>query len=271
MMSFANTLASINPPMMLERANQQMTSAIRHLSTGLAVERAADGPSALIAGEKFKGDIDRLYAQGDAEQRSYYVAAYTESVRGVAGDLLLALKSNVHTLANRSGLSDDERDALQANNDSILDAIDRLGRSAALNGDLVFKTNEDGSSELSADHLATIRDEQSGETYTLADLRSGGALAGGNFELADKLIGKAGSDNNMARVELGAQMREIEAMGNVRGIEIENMQDVLSRMIDADYAKEITRYVRGQTLQQGALAAQAIATRQNRAVLELMK
>src|SRR5207253_614929 len=161
----------------------------------------------------------------------------------------------------------------------IVSGIERLGAGTTFLGQRLFGATltsdasgaSVGTGNLDPTTIGNVRDPLSGETYSLADLRTGGQLAdNANSKLAAQVMETAIKQIAGLRGELGAFQNRLTTMGNVRDVTRINLADALSQIQDTDYAAEANSFVRNQLLSQTSIATTAIANSQPQSVLELL-
>ena len=264
------------------RQNQAgAATSLQRLSTGLRINSAADDPSGLIAATGLNSEITKLAAQQSGDDRLFIKAAFAGGALGVVSGVLQRAKSITVENANRAALTDTQRDANQRVLDAIVSGIERLGAGTTFLGERVFGPNVQLQSDASGTSTTTgdldttklggVFDPLSGETYSLADLQTGGALAdNANPALAAKVVDAAIKQITSQRADLGAFQNTLKTMGNVRDVTRENLSSALSQIQDTDFASETASLMRNQILSQTAIAATAIANRQPQSALQLL-
>ncbi|MEN0021361.1 MAG: flagellin [Planctomycetota bacterium] len=254
----------------LERAVARRAQSMERLSTGLRINRAADDPSGLIASENLKAQVVTLEKRIQNAERSITYFGARDGALSVVSDMLIELQGTVTMAANRSGLSDGERQALQGDVDSILDALNFVGQTSQFNGQQLI-------SDVSTSRLGNVsveieNDDGTTETvsYSLADLSGELNLVDGDLEKAQKVIDAAIASNSAQRGRLGTQVREEESEIRLMQNELINTQDALSTIIDTDYAKETSELVRAQVQEQAALRMVQVSRQDADKVLQLL-
>jgi len=130
----------------LGQNNQALSTSLERLSTGLRINRAADGPAGLIASQNLRADQAGLRSAISNAERADQVANIAEGGLTEISGLLTELQGLVTSSANTAGLSTEEKEANQLQIDSILQTIDRLAESTSfqgeklLNGSLDYET-----------------------------------------------------------------------------------------------------------------------------------
>jgi flagellin len=259
--------------------SMRLAQSLTRLASGRRINRGADDPAGLIASEQLRGTIAALDAESGALDRVDQQASTADGALGEVSSLLNEANSLVVANANDAGLSDAERQANQMQIDSILASVDRIGRTSSFAGTKLL----DGSFTLTAtnksvsvDHISSNalgETTESGQTYTLADLKSGGRLAGasGDGELAQRVLGAARSQVSTLRGRIGAfQKHTIGSRRSSLAVASENLRAAESQIADLDYAAEVSQTVRYELLQRASLGSLKILNRTSRSRLNLL-
>lgn len=215
----------------LAEANDDVATSMERLATGKRVNRAADDPSAIQVLPPMKGQIESIKASiKSIDEEGFYHSA-REGALSVLSDSLLELRSIVTTAANKSGLSQDELDALQGEATSILQGIDFLANTATFRGQQILAG-------------------YSAKGLGLDDLFKGADLETADLEAADRAVNAAVNNVAGSRSAIGRAVRENESRRDTLLSELENLTGVVSSIEDTDYAKETAELVRAQLMQQ---------------------
>src|SRR4051812_36315376 len=180
------------------------TTALTRLSTGLRINSGADDPAGLIAALGLSREIVEIDGQLSADTRSYYDAAAADGKLGEFSNLLLQAKSLTVANANTAGTTPEERAANQMQLDAIVNQVDRLAAANSGSTSGRFASSAHAAANLG---ITTIDHK----TYTLADLRTGGALAATSPDsssvAADQVVAKAIQQIAKTRAEVGVTMK----------------------------------------------------------------
>jgi len=155
-MSRINTnVSSMLAQRVLGQQNNQLSTSLERLSTGLRVNRGSDDPAGLIASENLRAEKAAITsAIGNAERADQVVNIAEGGLIEISG-LLTELESLVDTSGNDAGLTVAEKEANQLQIDSILQTIDRVANSTSfqgiklLNGTYSYTTSGVNTAELS--------------------------------------------------------------------------------------------------------------------------
>ncbi len=131
----------------LQRSNSDLQVAMQRLSTGLRINRGADGPADLIVSERLRSEIEGIGQAIDNAERATNVIATGEAALAEVANLLTSIKALVVEAANTGGLSQEEIEANQLQIDDAIASIDRIAATTSfaglnlLNGSLDYITS----------------------------------------------------------------------------------------------------------------------------------
>jgi flagellin-like hook-associated protein FlgL len=256
-----------------------LNTSLERLATGRRINRGADDPAGLIASEMLGAVLKGLEAEVRSMQRADNVLNVAEGALGSTSDLLVEANGLAVTAANSAGMSPEERQAIQMQIDSILETVDRTASTTTFNGQPLL----DGTATVSAGGASVDIDSAStgnlgeveidGETYTLADVGSGGALnlIDGNVEGAQMSIQAAIGQVATARGALGSFQRHgLEAgIANAQTAFI-NTAAARSQVLDTNYAQETLSLSRSIVFQQASLGAIQMFASMQSSILALL-
>lgn len=122
-----NNVSSINAQHNLGRASRNVAKSVERLSSGLKVNRGADGPAALVISEKLRAQVSGLRAAIDNAEKAVSLVQTAEGALGEINSLLVKIRALAIDSAN-AGVNDN--DALSANQSEIDNALDTINRIA---------------------------------------------------------------------------------------------------------------------------------------------
>jgi len=125
-LSIANNVSSLTAQNNLNRANNNVARSIERLSSGLKVNRGADGPAALVISEKQRAQIAGLKQAIDNSEKATSVVQTAEGALNEINSLLVKVRSLALDSANSGVLDDDAFAANQAEITNALETIDRI-------------------------------------------------------------------------------------------------------------------------------------------------
>lgn len=176
--SITNNIASINARNNLNRSNTALSKSVERLSSGLKINRGADGPASLVISEKQRAQISGLRQAIDNSDKAVSLVQTAEGALGEINSLLVKVRSLSLDSAN-AGYNDD--DALAANQAEISNALETIDRIAS-NTQFGQKKILDGSAGVTA-------------TADDADVTvlKGGSTETGNYNIAVTTVGERGT------------------------------------------------------------------------------
>ena len=145
-LTIANNIASLIAQNNLGRASVGVQRSVERLSSGLKVNRGADGPAALVISEKQRAQIAGLRAAIDNSEKAVSLVQTAEGALSEINSLLVKVRSLAIDSAN-SGVND--ADTLAANQAEIDNALDTINR-IANNTQFGTKKLLDGSAGINA-------------------------------------------------------------------------------------------------------------------------
>ena len=181
----------------LGQQNQQLSTSLERLSTGLRINRGKDDPAGLIASENLRSEKKALEAAIGNAERADQVMNIAEGGLQEVNSLLREVQSLVGQTANDAGLSQEEREANQQQVDSILQTIDRIAATTSFQGTKLLNgthdftvsgqnSNVDGF-QVNGAKLAHNENRDVNVTVTQSAQHAGLALSlgGGNLDLTN--------------------------------------------------------------------------------------
>lgn len=126
-LTIANNITSLTAQHNLGRASVSVQKSVERLSSGLKINRGADGPAALVISEKQRAQIAGLRAAIDNSEKAVSLVQTAEGALSEINSLLIKVRSLAIDSAN-SGINDS--DALAANQAEIDNALDTINRIA---------------------------------------------------------------------------------------------------------------------------------------------
>jgi flagellin len=126
-LSLVNNVSALNAQNSLTRTNSTLGKSLERLSSGLKVNRGADGPAALVISEKQRAQIAGLQTAIDNTNKGVAVVQTAEGALNEVNSLLTKARGLALDSAN-SGVNDS--DALAANQAEITNALQTIDRIA---------------------------------------------------------------------------------------------------------------------------------------------
>ncbi|HIJ66414.1 MAG TPA: flagellin FliC [Candidatus Hydrogenedentes bacterium] len=243
-------IPALNAQRQTRRTSNDLLANLEKLSAGLRINRAADDAAGLAIAERLRTRV-RQYTQ-EASNLQYGVNAIQTAEGGMAEQQSgLQRLRELATQAANGTLSDEQRAALNAEAQQIVEQIGAIADQTEFNG-LNLLNGTAGTIELGTEGGNEITINES----TVTALGLGGidltTQAGATNALAD--IDAAVNRVSQNRANLGAQENRLNRAIEQREIGIVNEQAAESRIRDLDYAREVVQQTRNQILLEGGVA-----------------
>ena len=259
----------------LGRNVQRFGQSAERLSTGLQINRGADGPAGLISSERLRAVLATLDAETRVLQRQDHIASTADAALSEVSNVLVDTKALQVQLGDGT-LSAGERDAIQMQIDANVQSVDRIAGTARFNGMGLFSGGASlayGGDSLDVPRVDAVsigETEIGGTVYTLADVASGGTLKG-SVAAGDLVIESAIGDIATLRGTIGAyQANTIRPAMNSINVAIENTAEAESVIRDTDFAAEVVEFSRSALFLQANIAAYGYVNRSAERVLDLL-
>lgn len=242
------------------RANQLLGKSTREMASGLRINSAADDAAGLAIAERFRTQI----RQGQVEMNNLQSGInYAQTAEGGLSSQMDAAQ-RIRELAGQAAngtLSDDQRAALNAEAQQLIEQVGAIAQDTEFNGQNILQNGvtvplgTEGEMEL---NIAASTPASLGIDTVDLSTQAGAAAA---LSAADNAISQIDAN----RAEMGAQMNRFESAITQRQISTENAAASESVIRDADMARVAMNRSRAQILVQGGIAAlvQGSVTRQN--------
>ncbi|MCX2691046.1 flagellin domain-containing protein [Pseudomonas sp. DCB_CB] len=266
----------------LNRASDALATSMTRLSSGLKINSAKDDAAGLQIATRMTSQIRGQTMAIKNANDAISIAQTAEGAMQEQTNILQRMRELAVQARNDSNTEDD-RDALDKEFQSMLKEIDRIAASTQLND----KSLLDGSSTAVLTFQVGSKTGSDNQiTITLTDaMDSTGALSAlaskaitgddsqieANFAGAMSAIDDALKNINSTRADLGAvQNRLTTTINNLQNIN-ENAEAARGRVQDTDFAAETAQLTKQQTLQQASTAVLAQANQLPSAVLKLLQ
>ncbi len=266
------------------KAQSMLNKALEKLSSGLAINRAADNPANLIISEALRSQVGGISAAMRNSQEAFNVAAIAEGGMNETSALLSRARELAVRAANGTTTSE-QRAAYQSELDNILESVDRIADTTRFSGEQLL----DGSTPTrtfqvspDADPAAQVSlDFPDVRTSQLATAQGGAALdtlaSGGANDLATDpsaaiaVLDQAISEVAGARGQIGAfQTNTLESTMNSLAVAMENVSAMESNIRDLDIAMGVIEQMRSQNLLQASMYGIKNSNFQQQSVLQLL-
>jgi flagellin len=271
-LSLVNNVSSLNAQNSLTKTNMNLSKSLERLSTGLKVNRGADGPAALVISEKMRAQISGLNTALDNTNKAVSLVQTAEGALNEVNSLLNKARGLALDSAN-AGVNDNASlDANQAELSNILGSIDDIATRTKFNGkslldntnSFVFQTGANSGETATV----AMQDMQTSALFTTApDVGSTG-----NAGTALTAIDSAISSVTSFRSTLGAfQANTLESNANTVRNTLENTTSAESVIRDTDFASEIANFTKLQTQMQAGSTVLGNANQMTSLVASLLR
>jgi len=223
-----NNVASLTAQNNLSKTNSMLASSLEKLSTGLKVNRGADGPAALVISEKQRAQISGLKTAIDNTNKAVSLVQTGEGALNEMNSLLNKARSLALDSANAGVNDTNAYQANQAELTNILGTIDKIAGSTEFNGKKLLDGSGSSKSLTSTTAGATFSGNATAAlgsaTYTIAVSTAaakasvtGGALPAATLVAADRGAITLGDGTNAVSVSLDAGDTVDSIVGKING------------------------------------------------------
>ncbi len=256
----------------LDKTTTAIGKSLSKLSTGLRIVKSGDDASGLVISERMRAQINGLNTAKLNAQEGINMLSTAEGVLNEVHSILqrmntLAVRAdNTVTIAPGST----ELQALQDENDALVQEIDRIAGYAQFNGVTLLDGSLSGNLQVgpsagAANVIATTLGAVDSTTLGVNALTLGdGGAAITSITAAIETLGSNRGDLGVAMNRLEHTITNLDTM-------IENTTASESQIRDVDMAAEISNFTRLQILQQSGTSMLAQANAQPQAVLSLLR
>ena len=199
-LSIVNNNAALNAQQSLVRTNRDLGKSLERLSTGLKVNRGADGPAALVISQQQRSQISGLRTAIDNTNKAVSVVQTAEGALNEVNSLLTKIRGLALDSAN-SGVND--TNALAANQAEITNALNtittianttKFGTKNLLDGSGAVLGRVTGANTAGVANVKTTSTTTAGNyAFALTSSATGGSLVGtstgtGSLAATDTLV-----------------------------------------------------------------------------------
>jgi flagellin len=261
-----------------------VSKSMERLSSGLRINRGGDDASGLAVSEKLRSQVRGLNQAERNIQNGVSFIQTTEGYLQETQDILGRLRELSVQSAN-GVYTEEDRMQIQVEVSQLVDEINRIASHAQFNGmNLLtgsFAAEQEGGTRVMQFQIGANMDQNervyigamTAQALGVIDEQTGTAVQLLDVESANQAIGAIDGALRIVsrqRADLGAYQNRFEKASEGIAIAAENMQAAESRIRDADIAKEMVDYTRGQILNQTGTAMLAQANMRTQSVLQLL-
>ena len=255
--------------------NNNITSSLEKLSTGLKINKASDDASGLAIADKLRTQATSINQGIDNGNSAVTLLQIADKSMAEQSNILDTVKAKL-IQANTATTSTAGRDAIAADVAALMTQFDNIATSTNYNGtdlisssagDLDFQVGEDASdAKITLDAV-----NSSSSDYSLDDLTSITSLTAASAATLQTTVDTAITDLNANRGEIGSTQNQVEsAVRNLMTMST-NVTAAESIIRDVDYAEESANFNKQNIISQAGSYAisQANSVQQN--VLRLLQ
>jgi flagellin len=273
-------LASLNAQRNLSGTQNQLSTAIQRLSSGLRVNSAKDDAAGLAIANRMDAQARGMNVAVRNANDGISLAQVAEGALGKVTDMMQRMRELAVQAANASNTSTD-RASLNAEFQQLAQEVDRTLQSTRFNGQAILAGSagalqfQIGANNATTDQLSMTTSNMATAAAIIAiSTATTAVITGTNATNANAMItalDTALDTVNSERAAYGAVQNRFEAVIANLQIAAENQTAAKSRIMDADFAKETAMLTRAQILQQAGTAMLAQANQVPQQVLQLLK
>jgi len=264
---------SINAQRNLAAVTDRLAGNYRRLSTGLRISTAADDAAGLAISERLRAQVASLDQAKRNANDGISLVQTAEGALNEVSSILVRLRELAVQSANGS-VSNQDKDTLDQEFQSLTDEINRIGRSTDFNG---IKLLDGSTSSVSFQvgngttaGIDTLSISLTPSLSTSLSLNSLDIGSGGSTSTALTNIDAAINTVSSLRGSLGAVQNRLGSTINNLAVQVENLSAAESRIRDVDVAEETANLTRNQILQQASIAVLSQANALPQAALRLL-
>jgi flagellin len=259
-----HNILSLTAQRNLYQSQMSLDNAVTRLSSGLRINNAWDDPAGLAVSERFRAQISSMV---EAERNSNYninLMATAEGALSVIDEKLIRMRA-LSIEASNGHLTAEDRAALNVEFTQLRSEISRIANITNYNG--LNLINGDFSANGIKFHIGTYNvADQDYYFVTLGDMTSSALGLDGasltttaNAQASIGVLDAAIQSKDTQRTNIGAYVERLQNTIVNLQISQENAVRSESQIRDADFAQEMSTFVRSQILMQTGVAMLAQA------------
>ncbi len=268
-----NNIASLNAQRNLSRSQESLGRTFERLSSGLRITRASDDAAGLAISERLRSRIRSLNQAGRNANDGVSLVQTAEGALDEVSNILVRLRE-LAIQSSSDTVSNDDKETLDTEFQSLVGEIDRIAQVTAFNGTSLLDGSDTSVSvrvaegTASVDSIAVTLESIRTSALTINSLDIG---SGGNTTTAITNLDAAINAVARIRGNLGASQNRLEtAIASIANTAA-NLQAAESRIRDVDVASETAILTRNSILQQAAVSILAQANAAPQVALSLLR
>ncbi len=261
--SILTNVTAMNIRNQINRSSENVTRSMERVASGRRINRAGDDAAGMALASLSEG---KIRSAEQAERNALDALSFSQVAEGGMTEIdnLLIRMRQLAIQASSDTIGGNERVALEIESKQLIEEVDRISKATKYFGTTLL----DGTGREFTYQIGVENDDASRISYdgSLIDLRIGtlglDSIELGEAESARESLGvidEAISKVAVPRATLGGIQTRLNSVVNTLGNYSENLSVALSRIRDADLAKETSEVVRNQIQVRagGAVLAQA--------------
>ena len=267
-------VASINAQRNLSTVTDRLSTNYRRLSTGLRISTAADDAAGLAISERLRSQVRSLeQSKRNANDGISFVQTAEGALNEVSSILVRLRELSIQS--SNGSVSAKDKDTLNEEFRSLVNEVDRIGRSTEFNGIKLL----DGSASVvsfqvgfgTTSGIDTLAVSLSAALSTSLALNSLDIGSSGATTTALTNIDAAINTVSSLRGSLGAAQNRLGSTINNLAVAVENLSAAESRIRDVDVAYETAQLTRNNILQSASISVLSQANSQPQSALQLLR
>ena len=266
-------VASINAQRNLSQVNQKLAGNFRRLATGLRISTASDDAAGLAISERLRSQVRSLEQAKRNANDGISLVQTAEGALNEVSSIMTRLRE-LAVQASNGTVSNDDKETLDAEFQSLISEVNRIGQSTEFNGIKLLDGSQSSVSfqigfgtSTSIDQLSVSLSPALSTSLSLSSLDIG---SGGDTSAAITAIDDAINSVSALRGRLGATQNRLNSTINNLGVAVENLSAAESRIRDVDVAYETAKLTRNSILQQASISILAQSNAQPQSALSLL-
>jgi flagellin len=270
-----SNLASLNAQRNLTKSQNDLSSSLQRLSSGLRINSAKDDAAGLFVSQQMTRDIRGL---NQATRNAADGISLAQTAEGAMGEIANNLQRIREIAVQSSNATVGDRTGLQKEVDQLTQEISRIVATTEFNGTKLLSGGASLTFQVGASGAANNQVSLTSVSLTGIAGFSGSLTATGVVNVSTSAaasaalsaVGTAIDDVNKGRATYGALQNRFEAViSNLQNYS-ENITAARSRIQDADFASETAKLTRAQILQQAGTSILAQANTLPQSALSLL-
>ncbi len=253
-------VAAMDASRNLNQTENSLGAAMRHLSSGLRINSAADDVAGYAISARLQAQVNGL---NQASLNSQDAVSLAQTAQGALNDVVGMLQRvrelGVQYANGTTSASDKE--AIESESTQLKEEIKRVGETTSFNGVALLKEEAKISFQVGANEKETI------EVGTIALAKAVEKVSVKEIKTVDEAIGAV----TKSAGEFGAVQNRLQYTQSNLEIYSQNLASAVSGIVDVNMASEMTNFTKDQVLQQAGVSILAQANQIPDAVLKLLQ